>query len=80
MEEDLVQTGPEWLLMILDRYGMQICANFLMLIWSCGNVRNNVVMAGENISIGGSVKFLSRYMEAPLMIRQQDLAVDEKGK
>lgn len=70
-EEDLIHLGPDWLLLLLDRYEGQICANFLMLIWRCWNVRNSVLMAGESISIGGSVIFLSRYMDALLQVRQE---------
>ncbi|RCV42220.1 hypothetical protein SETIT_9G199100v2 [Setaria italica] len=79
-ERDLRNVGPDWLLMILDRYDVEVCSNFLMLIWTCWNVRNNVLQAGEGISIAGSVLFLTRYIEALLQIRQQNEVGDARGK
>ncbi|KAF8653465.1 hypothetical protein HU200_062210 [Digitaria exilis] len=79
-EDDLVQAGLDWLLLLLDRYASNICDNFLMLIWRCWNVRNSVVMAGERVSVDGSVAFLSRYMVSLLQIRQQGPLDDVKGK
>lgn len=80
VEKELINSGPDWLLLILDRYGVQTGANFLMLIWRCWNVRNNVLMAGECISIEGSVIFLSRYMDALVQVRQQETSQEARGK
>ncbi|KAF8661039.1 hypothetical protein HU200_057134 [Digitaria exilis] len=79
-EDDLIYTGPDWLLLILDRYGEQTRVNFLMLIWHCWSVRNGVLMAGERISIEGSLIFLSRYITSLLQIRQQVPASDDRSK
>ncbi|KAF8779204.1 hypothetical protein HU200_002881 [Digitaria exilis] len=46
-EADLAHSGPDWLLLLLDRFDSQTCANFLMLLWRCWHVRNGVLMAGE---------------------------------
>ncbi|KAF8775985.1 hypothetical protein HU200_004006 [Digitaria exilis] len=51
-----------------------------MLIWRCWNVRNSVMMAGERVSVDGSVAFLSRYMVSLLQIRQRGPLDDVKGK
>lgn len=80
VEEEIRQSGPEWLLLLLDRYDHLVCTNFLMLIWRCWMVRNGVLKAGDNISIEGSVMFLSRYMQSLKSIRQPDLGDDERGK
>lgn len=61
-EEEIINTGPDWLILILERYDDQTRANFLMVLWRCWNMRNGVLKAGENISIKGSVAFLSRYL------------------
>uniref|UniRef100_K4A207 RNase H type-1 domain-containing protein n=1 Tax=Setaria italica TaxID=4555 RepID=K4A207_SETIT len=64
-EEDIRNTGPEWLLTILDR---------------CWNVRNRVLQAGEQISIAGSVLFLTRYIEALFQIQHQQVGGDTREK
>lgn len=79
-EEDLLLSGPDWLLLLVDKIDDQVRDNFLMLIWRCWNVRNSVLMAGESISVEGSVIFLSRYWAALLQIRQQAPAGDDRGK
>lgn len=79
-EADLIYTGPDWLLLVLDRYDNDTISNFLMLIWRCWSVRNSVLQAGEQISIAGSVTFLTRYMQALFQIRQQPQAEDIRGK
>lgn len=60
-EEHLINSRPDWLLLLLDRYLVEIRANFLMLIWRCWSVRNSVLQAGEQFSITGSVLFLKLY-------------------
>ncbi|KAF8672268.1 hypothetical protein HU200_049465 [Digitaria exilis] len=70
-EEELVYSGPDWLLLVLDRYDDLMGANLLLLIWRCWNVRNGVLMAGESVSVGGSVNFLLRYSDTLLQTRQQ---------
>ncbi|TVU45579.1 hypothetical protein EJB05_05069, partial [Eragrostis curvula] len=79
-ETNFQNTDLDWLLMILDRHSEEINANLLMVLWRVWNVRNGVLQAGENISIGDSVEFLKRYMAALLQIRQQEPVPDDKGK
>lgn len=79
-EAHIQYTGPDWLLMILDRYDMQTNANFLMLIWRCWAVRNGVLKVGEGISIAGSVAFLMRYSAELTQIRQQNFSAADRGK
>ncbi|CAN6246400.1 unnamed protein product [Urochloa humidicola] len=73
----LIQSGPEWLLSIVERYDAATVVNFFMLIWRCWSVRNKLLQEGEEISIG--VLFLSRYMDALTSFRQQH-AEDVRGK
>jgi ribonuclease HI len=79
-ELHLRNVGPEWLLAILSRYDDLVAANFLMLIWCCWMVRNNILQAGKGISISGSVLFLTRYVEALFQNRQQSDQADAHGK
>lgn len=78
-EEELVWTGPDWLLLLLDRYDGQTRMNFLMLLWRCWSVRNSVLQAGECISIKGSVCFLSRYLFSLQQVRPPPPG-DNRGK
>nr|CAB3494683.1 unnamed protein product [Digitaria exilis] len=64
-EVDLVNSCPDWLLLLLNR---------------CWNVRNGVLKEGETVSIEGSVMFLNCYRESLLLVRQQKVAVDDRGK
>jgi ribonuclease HI len=64
----------------VDRYDDVVVSNFLMLIWCCWCVRNNVLQAGEKISVVGSVSFLTRYIDALYLVRQQQSGDDIKGK
>uniref|UniRef100_K3Z040 RNase H type-1 domain-containing protein n=1 Tax=Setaria italica TaxID=4555 RepID=K3Z040_SETIT len=64
-EADLRNTGLERLLAILDR---------------CWNVKNNLLQAGEQISIASSVLFLTHYIEALFQIQQQQVEGDTRGK
>jgi ribonuclease HI len=79
-EEHIQHTGPEWLLMLLDRYDDQTNTIFLMLIWRCWMVRNGVIKAGEGISIAGSVLFLTCYCSELLLVRQQGISGENRGK
>jgi hypothetical protein len=79
-EAHLENVGPEWLLTILNRYDAHVGANFLMLIWRCWMVRNGVLQAGKEISIAGSVLFLTKYVAALFQIRQRDAPADIRGK
>lgn len=79
-EEHIQHSGPDWLLMILDRYDDHTNSNFLMLIWRCWMVGNGVLKAGEGISIAGSVAFLTRYAAELCQIRQQGVSADDRGK
>ncbi|GJN40248.1 hypothetical protein PR202_gb29435 [Eleusine coracana subsp. coracana] len=79
-EEDLINTGLDWLLMLVDRYSGEIMANLLMILWRFWSVRNGVLQAGDTISIAGSAEFLKRYMSALLQVRQCDDGLQKKGK
>jgi hypothetical protein len=79
-EEDLVHSGPDWLLLILNQYSAEVIANFMMLIWRVWSVRNNTLKGGQKISIEGSVIFLTRYIDSLLHSRQGALFSESKGK
>ncbi|KAF8720547.1 hypothetical protein HU200_023803 [Digitaria exilis] len=43
-------------------------------------LRNGVLKEGETVSIEGLVMFLNCYRESLLLVRQQKVAVDDRGK
>jgi hypothetical protein len=79
-ENDLVHSGPDWMLLILNQYSAEVIANFLMLLWRVWSVRNSTLKAEQKISIEGSVIFLTRYMDSLLLARQSNGQPDSKGK
>jgi hypothetical protein len=79
-EEDLVRTGPDWLLMLVLNNSLEVLANLFMLLWHIWSIRNKVVHEGASPFIASSVTFLIRYMRSLLEIRQHEDHVDLKGK
>ena len=65
-EEDLVFTGPDWLLVLMCRFTAEVNANLLMLLWRIWSVRNSVLRAGQKVSVEESIVFLTRYMDSLL--------------
>ncbi|TVU41704.1 hypothetical protein EJB05_15247, partial [Eragrostis curvula] len=80
VQDDILDTGPEWLLGLLIKYPADVMAHFVMLLWRVWNVRNGALKAGEKISTEGSVIFLTRYMDGLLSARQRYYAREGKGK
>jgi len=79
-EEDLLYTGPQWLLILMNKYSKEVNANLFMLLWRVWSVRNSVLRAGQTISVNGSVVFLTRYMDSLVQCRHTSLQPDSKGK
>jgi hypothetical protein len=79
-EQDLIWSGPEWLLQIVLNYPMEVLASFFLLIWHIWNIRNKIKHEEASVCIGSSVIFLNRYMHSLFTIRQQGDPLDNKGK
>lgn len=79
-EEDLCYTGPQWLLILMNKYSKEVLANLFMLLWRVWSVRNSVLRAGQTLSVTGSVIFLTRYMDSFMHCRQSSAQPDSKGK
>lgn len=45
-EEKISKSGPDWLLLLCDEFPAEEMANFLMVLWRNGSVRNGVLKAG----------------------------------
>jgi hypothetical protein len=78
--EEIRETGPEWLLGLMGRHDDMTMARFLMVIWRIWSVRNGVTQAGEEISIDGSVIFLTSYWDSLQQIKQDVSLVNQYGK
>jgi hypothetical protein len=48
-EEDLIWTGPEWILVLMDKYDKVIVGNLMMIMWQAWNTRNKVIGRGGGI-------------------------------
>ena len=77
-EEALVNTGPEWLLELIDNLDGQWAGRLLLLLWRSWFNRNEVTH-GKTVSLLGSVKFLTDYSDKLFAIQQQGVT-DVKGK
>jgi len=57
-DDDLNFSGPEWLLILLDKYTEVEVANLLMVMWRSWFVRNRITRSGKQVSVDDSVQFL----------------------
>lgn len=77
-EELFAHSGPDWLLLLLDRVDKNNRGTILLMLWRAWYLRNNVVHDKGNLTITGSVSFLQSYAESLLLVRQK--VCDPKGK
>lgn len=42
VEDEIVNSGPEWLLMMIDKQPVQVMVRFLLVIWRAWHVRNSL--------------------------------------
>jgi ribonuclease HI len=59
-DDELLNTGPEWFLVLLSNKDEKEMANLAMIMWRAWTVRNKVTRAGESLSINDSVEYLKR--------------------
>jgi hypothetical protein len=78
--EELIETGLDWLLMLVLNNSLEVLANLSMLSWHTWSIRNKVIHEGASPFIASSVIFLTRYMQSLLIVRQQGDYADLKGK
>lgn len=71
-------TGPDWLLVLLDRLSSEKKAQVLYLLWRAWYIRNEVVHGKGNVPITDSVRFLINYDNLQLPARKH--MEDIKGK
>ena len=76
-EDALVNTGPEWLLELLNNLDSQSVGRLLLLLWRSWFNRNENTW--KVCLPAGSVKFLTNYSNELFAIQQEGLS-DVKGK
>ena len=64
-EENLVFTSPDWLIVLLNQYPIEVIANLLMLFSATWSVPNSILRVGQKIFIEGSIIFLLGVDEQP---------------
>jgi hypothetical protein len=79
-KRELFQAELDWLLMLVYNNSVEVLANLFMLFLHTWNIRNKVIHEGTPPFIASSVTFLTHYMDSLLIIRQQGVHQDMKGK
>ncbi|GJM94943.1 hypothetical protein PR202_ga11630 [Eleusine coracana subsp. coracana] len=80
LENDLMNEGPEWLLLLLARLTREEGAGLALLFWRTWYVHNERVHKSKVIEMLASVTFLQHYATTLTLVRQRGAEVDGKGK
>lgn len=76
----ITRTGPQWLLLLLDRCTAEQGDLLMLVLWRAWTVHNDITHNLGSNSITNSVHFLLNYREVLLQVRQNRQTVDGKGK
>jgi hypothetical protein len=63
-KEKFRYTGPNWLLLLLNRVNEETGAPILLLFWRSWHLQNNIVHGDGSCTITGSANFLLHYSES----------------
>lgn len=78
-ESMLVNSGPDWLLMILQGVPGDDGAQFLLLLWRAWHLRNDCIFGKGKETVLASATFLQSYWDSQAQIKQGN-ATKPKGK
>ena len=78
-EANLTFSGPEWLLLLIDRKKSEVAARLLLILWRAWFVRNEPTHGGRWIPMERSISFLSSYWDTLVNVKLGGLD-DLKGK
>lgn len=67
-EHELMNTGLDWLLLLIDKMNEEEAVQFILLIWRIWYIRNEIVHHKPPRTIEGSVHFLCNYLETLFMV------------
>jgi hypothetical protein len=79
-KETITDSGPEWILHLLDGKSQHEGALIALLFWRNWFVRNEAIHNRKSISTNASVGFLTSYLDELLKIQDQEYTADCKGK
>jgi hypothetical protein len=79
-EEYFTYTGPDWLLLLLDRCKPEQRDLTKLLLWRIWTVHNNIVHESGPSDISDSVFFLRRLRENLAQVKAPDVKVSSQGK
>jgi hypothetical protein len=80
-EEWLRQSGPDWLLLLLQKVDKITRAQLLMLMWRAWFLRNDIIHGEGKCTVAGSEGFLISYCDALGIAKVTPATgLSEKGK
>ncbi|KAF8774983.1 hypothetical protein HU200_005031 [Digitaria exilis] len=79
-EKQLLYSGHEWLLRLIDSVDDVVASRLVLILWRAWFIRNEITHSNRKLSITSSAKFLLNYWETLCSIRHEDSHIDAKGK
>jgi ribonuclease HI len=79
-ESELVFTGNEWVLVLLDKLPKEMRDKLMFIWWRAWHHRNNIIFGDGKASIQNSINFLQSYLATLQKLKKGELVVDRKGK
>jgi hypothetical protein len=79
-ENEITNTGTEWLIHLLPRLTEMQRAMTLMALWRVWHIHNEITHAKPMSSVESSKRFLASYLDSLVMIKQDPNADMLKGK
>jgi hypothetical protein len=80
-EKGFANTGPDWLLLLLNSVDARTKSRILLLLWRSWHLWNDIIHDQGKATIAGSVAFLLSYAESLDIVRyREDLDDNGKGK
>jgi hypothetical protein len=73
-------TGPDWLLLLLDRCPTEQQDHVKLILWRAWTVHNNITHQSGSSLISDSVFFLLNYSESCEQAKKKEAVVSSKGK
>ena len=79
LKNKLVNTSPDWFIMLIEDLNMENRAQLLFCLWRAWHLRNNAIHGDGKASVYGSARFVESYWKSLLQIRHGK-ENDKKGK
>jgi ribonuclease HI len=79
-EEELGETGQDWVLVLLDSLNQDMRSKMMFIWWRSWHHRNNIIFDKGDASVDNSIRFLQNYLDIVQGISARRPMVDRKGK